>query len=364
MKDLLGRIVRGEDLERSEAKELFQGILEMRLTPSQIGSLLTALRMKGETVEEITAAAMALREKALKVRPKSHAVSIDRDEINVEDETIVDTCGTGGDGTLTFNISTATAFVVAGAGLKVAKHGNRAVSSLCGSADVLEELGVNLDITVADAETCLDSIGIVFLYAPLFNGAMKNVASIRRELGFRTIFNLLGPLTNPAGAKVQVLGVYQPDLTRKIASVLRNLGTKEAFVVCGEGTFDEISISGITKVSHLKDGQIMDFEVTPETFGLKRAPLEAIRGGDAKENARIIREVLLGEEGPKKDIVLMNASAVFVLAGLASDFKEGIEIAKDSIGSKRALYKLESLIQITNSFKPFVRKEIKGYGIN
>lgn len=358
MKELLKKLVEGEDLTADESREVFLGILDMRFTHSQIGSLLTALRLKGETVEEITGAALALRQRSLKVRHGKNAVSVDRDEINVEEETIVDTCGTGGDGTLTFNVSTATAFVVAGAGLKVAKHGNRAVSSICGSADVLEELGVNLEITVADAETCLSTIGIAFLYAPLFNGAMKNVASIRRELGFRTIFNLLGPLTNPANAQVQVLGVYQPQLTHKIADVLRNLACKEAFVVCGEGTFDEISICGVTHISHLKDNQISDFQIVPEDLGLMRAKREEIRGGDAKENARIIKEILRGEKGPRRSMVLMNAAAAFVASGLASDLKEGIEIGAHSIDSGKALEKLESLIRLTRSFTPFVRREL------
>ncbi|MFN3534675.1 MAG: anthranilate phosphoribosyltransferase, partial [Desulfatiglandales bacterium] len=316
MKDVLQKIVRGKDLTVEETKEVFLGILDGKFTQSQIGSLLTGLRLKGETVEEITGAALALRERGLKVRPGDHTVSVDRDEINVEEETIVDTCGTGGDGTLTFNVSTATAFVVAGAGIKVAKHGNRAVSSICGSADVLQELGVNLQISVTNAETCLNTIGIAFLYAPLFNGAMKKVASIRRELGFRTIFNLLGPLTNPAHAQVQVLGVYSPELTHKIAQVLMNLGSKEAFVVCGEGTFDEISICGPTTISHLKEDHIRDFQMVPEDLGLKRATMAEIKGGDARENAKIVREILQGAKGPRRDMVLMNAAAAFVGAGL------------------------------------------------
>ncbi len=358
MKDVLQKIVRGEDLTLEETKAVFLGILDGNFTQSQIGSLLTGLRLKGETVEELTGAALALRERGLKVRPGDYTVSVDRDEINVEEETIVDTCGTGGDGTLTFNVSTATAFVVAGAGIKVAKHGNRAVSSICGSADVLQELGVNLQISVTNAETCLNRIGIAFLYAPLFNGAMKKVASIRRELGFRTIFNLLGPLTNPANAQVQVLGVYSPELTHKIAQVLMNLGAKEAFVVCGEGTFDEISICGPTTISHLKEKHIRDFQMVPEDLGLKRATMAEIKGGDARENAKIVREILQGAKGPRRDMVLMNAAAAFVGAGLAKDFREGIEIGAHSIDSGKALEKLESLIRLTQSFRPFVRGEL------
>jgi anthranilate phosphoribosyltransferase len=358
MKEVLAELIKGKDLSQEEAKGVFSSILEGRPTPSQIASLLTALRLKGETVEEITGAALALRKKVLKVNSRHTAVSIDRDEINVDEETIVDTCGTGGDGTLTFNVSTATAFVVAGAGLKVAKHGNRAVSSLCGSADVVEELGINLDLTVSDAEICLKELGIVFLYAPLFNGAMRHVASIRRELGFRTIFNILGPLTNPAGAQVQVLGVYHPSLTHKLAEVLKRLGTRDAFVVYGEGTLDEISICGPTRVSRLRKGEIEDLELTPEDLGFRRVPVSEIRGGDAQQNAKIIREILDGEKGAKRDMVLMNAAAAFVSAGLDGDLLTGIERAKHSIDSGSAKEKLEALIKLSQSFKPFVRKEL------
>jgi len=358
MKEVLAELVKGKDLGQEETRKVFSSVLQSKSTPSQIAALLTALRIKGETVEEITGAALALREKALKINTKQEALNLDRDEINVDEETIVDTCGTGGDGTLTFNVSTATAFVVAGAGVKVAKHGNRAVSSLCGSADVVEELGINLDLTTSDAEMCLKELGIAFLYAPLFNGAMRHVASVRRELGFRTIFNILGPLTNPAGAQVQVLGVYHPSLTRKLAEVLKRLGTREAFVVCGEGTFDEISICGPTMVSRLKDGEIEDFELTPEDVGLRRANISEIRGGDAKENARIIREILEGHRGARRDIVLMNAAAAFVAAGLDKDLKTGIERARHSIDSGNAKEKLDALIRLTQSFKPFVRKEL------
>ena len=246
-------------------------IMSGTATPAQIGAFVTALRMKGETVDEITGAARAMRAKAIKIRLKNHLVNIDRDEINVEEETILDTCGTGGDGTNTFNVSTACAFVAAGAGVSVAKHGNRAVSSLCGSADVIENLGVKLDITSSDVERCIKEIGIGFLYAPIFHGAMRYAAGPRQEIGIRTIFNLLGPLTNPAGASAQVLGVYETALTEKIAHVLKRLGTREAFVVCGEGTLDEISICGPTRISHLKNGEVRTFDLTPEEVGLKRA---------------------------------------------------------------------------------------------
>ncbi|MFC1825088.1 anthranilate phosphoribosyltransferase, partial [Thermodesulfobacteriota bacterium] len=267
----------------------------------------------------------------------------------IEEETILDTCGTGGDGTRTFNVSTATAFVAAGAGVRVAKHGNRAVSSQCGSADVLENLGVKLDISPQDVENCIREVGIGFLYAPLFHGAMKYAAAPRREIGIRTIFNLLGPLTNPAGASAQVLGVYDIGLTEMMANVLKRFKTKEAFVVCGEGTFDEISICGPTRVSHLKNGAVNTFEMTPEEYGFKRSSVEAIAGGNAGENAGIIRKLLGGETGPKRDMVLLNAAAAFQAVGLDKDFKEGIERGAHSIDSGDARKKLDELIEFTQS---------------
>jgi len=358
IKEAIGKVVRGTDLTEVEMEEAMDEIMSGNATPAQIGSFVTALRLKGETVEEITGAAKAMRAKATRVNLNNHVISIDRDEINVEDETILDTCGTGGDGTNTFNVSTATALVAAGGGAKVAKHGNRAVSSLCGSSDVLENLGVNLDITTTDVERCIREVGIGFLYAPLFHGAMKYAAGPRQEIGFRTIFNLLGPLTNPAGASVQVLGVYEPQLTEKMAEVLKRLATREAFVVCGEGTYDEISICGPTRVSHLKDGEVKTFEMTPEEYSFKRAAPAAIRGGDAKENAQIIRDILDGEKGPKRDMVVLNASAAFVTTGLDKSFNEGIGRAKESIDSGKAREKLYNLVDFTQECSAFVRKEL------
>jgi anthranilate phosphoribosyltransferase len=284
-------------------------------------------------------------------------VNIDRDEINIEDETIMDTCGTGGDGTNTFNVSTATALVVAGGGIKVAKHGQRTDSNHCGSANVLEALGLKLDISRTEVERCITEVGIGFLYAPLFYGAMKYPAGPRREIGIRTIFNLLGPLTNPAGATAQILGVYDPDLTEKMARVLRRLETREAFVVCGEGTFDEISICGPTRVSHLKDGEIATFNIAPEEYGLRMANPEEIRGGDAKKNAQIIRDILDGRRGPKRDMVLLNAGAAFVAAGFDKNFEQGIERARGIIDSGRAKEKLDSLVSFTQQCGYFVLKE-------
>ncbi len=334
IKEAIATVVRGDDLTEGEMMEAMEEIMEGRATPSQIGSFITALRMKGEIVDEITGAAKVMRAKAEKIELKDHP----------EDETILDTCGTGGDSANTFNVSTATAFVAAGGGVKVAKHGNRSVSSQCGSADVLERLGLKLDILPSDVERCIREVGIGFLFAPLFHGAMKYAAGPRREIGLRTIFNVLGPLTNPAGATAQLLGVYDLGLTEKMANVLGKLGTKEAFVVCGEGRFDEISICGTSKVSHLRDGDVTTFEMTPEEYGFKRATPDAINGGDASENARIILDILEGEHGPKRDIVLLNAGAAFVAAGLDNDLKAGIERANDAIDSGRAKEKLDSLI--------------------
>ena len=347
IKEAIAKAVKGDDLTEEEMVGVMEEIMTGNATPAQIGSFITALRIKGETVDEITGAARVMRAKAVRVHPKGRLVNIDRDEINVDEETILDTCGTGGDGTSTFNVSTATAFVAAGAGVKVAKHGNRAVSSLCGSADVLKDLGVKLEIDPTDVERCIREIGIGFLFAPLFHGAMKYAAGPRQEIGLRTIFNLLGPLTNPAGASVQVLGVYDPDLTEKIARVLGKLGSKEAFVVCGEGTFDEISICSPTRVSHLKDGSVKTFEMTPESYGFKRANPEDIKGGNAQQNARIIQEILDGAKGPRRDMVLLNTAAAFVAAGLDRDFKEGIQRSKDSIDSGQARVKLDALVRFT-----------------
>ncbi|MGD8520801.1 MAG: anthranilate phosphoribosyltransferase [Desulfobacterales bacterium] len=357
IKELISKIVSGEDLTETEMEKAMDEIMTGSATPAQIGAFITALRLKGETVDEIAGAARVMRAKATRICVNNHLVNIDRDEINIEDETILDVVGTGGDGTKTFNVSTTTAFVAAGGGVKVAKHGNRAISSLCGSADVLENLGVKLDLTSTDVERCINEIGIGFLYAPLFHGAMKHAAGPRQEIGIRSIFNLLGPVTNPAGASVQVLGVYEQSLTDKIALVLKRLGTKEAFVVCGEGTFDEISICGPTKVSHLKENNVRTFQMTPEEYGFKRAALEEIVGGNAEENATIVRDILDGEKGPKRDMVLLNASAAFVAAGRCDNFKEGIEIAMEVIDSNSARKKLDKLVDFTQQCGTVVRKE-------
>ncbi len=339
IKTSIAKVVAGEDLTQTEMEETMNEIMSGEATPAQIGAFITALRIKGETVSEITGAAVVMRAKATCIAVKKPS--------GKQGDIILDTCGTGGDGTNTFNVSTATAFVAAGGGITVAKHGNRAVSSQCGSADVLESLGVNLSIAKTDVEKCIGEVGIGFLFAPLLHGAMKYAAGPRKEIGLRTIFNVLGPLTNPAGATAQVLGVYDPALTEKMARVLGKLGTKEAFVVCGQGTYDEISITSPTRISHLKHGKVETYDVTPEDFNMTRADAEAVKGGDAAENARIIRKILEGEKGPKRDMVLLNAGAAFVAAGLASDISKGIEMAAKTIDSGKAKARLDELILFT-----------------
>ena len=358
IKDAIARAVNGDHLTEEEMQAVMEMILSGATSPAQIGAFITAFRMKGATADEITGAAKAIRARAKPIRLDPPLINIDRDEINVEEETILDTHGNGSSGTRTFNISTATAFVVAGAGLKVAKYGNWALSRQCGSADVLLRLGVNLEINLAGVERCVQNVGIGFLYAPLFHGAMKAVAVPRQEVGLQSIFNLLGPLTNPAGATAQFLGVYDAQLTEKMARVLQRLGSRQAFVVCGEETFDEISICGATQVSELQNGEIKTFEITPEALGFKRAAPEAIRGGDAQANAEIIRKILAGEKGARRDVVLLNAAAAFVAAGLDHDFKAGIARAAESIDSGLAAEKLDSLIDLTRQSGFFVRRAI------
>ncbi|MBW2108488.1 MAG: anthranilate phosphoribosyltransferase, partial [Deltaproteobacteria bacterium] len=298
IKEMIAKVVNGEDLSEDEMVSVMNHIMEGKATEAQIGAFITALRMKGETIEEITGAARVMRAKATPIRVHGDVVDIDRDDINVDRETIVDTCGTGGDGTNTFNVSTTTAFVVAGGGLLVAKHGNRSVSSQCGSADVLETLGVNLDVTPDIVETCVREVGIGFLFAPKLHGAMKYAIGPRQEVGIRSVFNVLGPLTNPANANVQVLGVYDAELTGVLARVLKRLGSKSALVVYGEGSLDEISITGPTQVSELRDGTVKDYRIEPEDFGMTRADISEIKGGNAEQNAAIVRDVLDGGSGP------------------------------------------------------------------
>jgi anthranilate phosphoribosyltransferase len=350
MQEFIYKLVNRQDLTAAEMTTAMETIMTGEATDAQIGAFITAMRMKGETVTEIAAAALVMRAKATHIPVFDTIIDLDRDEINIDQETVVDTVGTGGDATNTFNVSTTTAFVVAGAGLKVAKHGNRAVSSRCGSADVIEALGINLSLSPEQVAACIRDVGIGFLFAPQLHGAMRYAIGPRREIGIRTIFNVLGPLTNPAGANVLVVGVYEERLTELLAGVLLNLGTQSAFVVYGEGSFDEISITGPTRVCELQQGRIRSYAITPEEFGLPRGTLDDIRGGDVFENAEIVRRVLAGEPGPKQDMVALNAAAAFIGAGLVADFAAGIRLAKEVIGSGKAMAKLEALIQKSKSF--------------
>ena len=321
-------------------------ILAGHCTDAQIAALLVALHMKGETVEEIVGFAEAIRAAAapLPIRRDSAL-----DVSGTERDALVDTCGTGGDTSGTFNISTATALVVAGAGVRVAKHGNRSVTSRCGSADVMEALGVNISLTPARIAACLEQVGIAFLFAPAMHSAMKYVQPARRELRLRTVFNLLGPLTNPASASAQVVGVYSADLVEKLAEALSMLGVHRALVVHGEDGLDEITITGPTRVAEVRDGSVRSYEVTPEEFGFGRAGLQALSGGDASDNAAIIREILEGKRSPCRDVVLLNAAAALVAAGRADHIREALPLAAESLDSGAARRKLDALVRFTNS---------------
>jgi len=330
IREAIQRVILQESLSQAEAQAVMGQIMDGEATPAQIACFLTALRLKGETVEEITGFAQAMREKVI--------------PITTSRRPLVDTCGTGGDVQNTFNISTAAAFVVAGAGAAVAKHGNRSVSSRCGSADVLEELGVNLDLSAEQVSQCLDDIGVGFLFAPKLHPAMKHAIGPRREIGIRTVFNILGPLTNPAGAPAQVLGVYAPELTETLAQVLANLGSEHVFVVHGLEGLDEISTVGETRVSEARAGEVRTYALTPEEVGIPaRASWSDLAGGDAAENARLLVEVLEGQPGPRRDIVALNAAAGITAAGLARDLREGLQRAYEAIDSGAAREKLKAL---------------------
>ncbi len=336
IKSFISRLVNGDDLTELEMEKVMSLIMEGRITPAQIASFITALRIKGETVEEILGAAKAMRKKVLLLNIKHKNIPL------------LDTCGTGGDAYNTFNISTTCAFIVSAAGVKVAKHGNRAVSSKCGSADVLEALGIKVDLAPDIVKKCIEVLNIGFIFAPIFHRAMKYVAGPRKEIGIRTIFNILGPLTNPAKADIQLLGVFSVDLTEKIAYVLMKLGLKKAFVVCGLDGMDEISICAPTRISYFKGNSIETFEITPEQFGIKRVSPDEIRGGDPNNNAEIIKRVLSGKEkGPKRDIVLINSAAALLVAGRVDNLNEGIKKAEEIIDSGLAIKKLKELIKFT-----------------
>jgi len=348
IRTFIEQVVQRCDLSEADMFAAMSEVMEGRATDAQVAAFITGLRMKGETIDEITGAARVMRQKVTRVPVLESTVNLDRDDINVDEESLVDTCGTGGDGTNTFNISTATAFVVAGAGLKVAKHGNRSVSSQCGSADVVKALGINLDLNPEQVGRCVAEVGIGFLFAPLLHSAMKYAIGSRREIGIRTIFNLLGPLTNPAGAGIQVLGVYDPELTGVIARVLKNLGGKNAMIVHGAGCLDELSLVGETTIVRLQDGEISSFSLVPEDVGLERATLAAVKGGDSFTNAGIMLDIFAGDKGPKRDVVLLNAAAVLVTAGKADDFRSGVEQAAAVIDSGKVLKTLEHLVNFSN----------------
>lgn len=333
IKEAIEKAAKNIDLTGAEMREAFEEIMSGSSAHADIVEFLVALEKKGETVDEITAAAKVMREKALKI------------EVGGD---LIDTCGTGGSGKDTFNISTAAAFVIAGAGLKVAKHGNRGVSSPCGSADVLEALGVRIGIDADMAAMCIREVGIGFLFAPSFHTAMKYAIAPRKEIGHKTIFNILGPLSNPAGAVYQVIGVYDGKLTETIAGVLKNLRLKRAFVVHGADGLDEITVTAETKVTELRSGRIKTYHISPEEFGIERSGMGDIKGGDVKENAEILSSVLKSVSGPRRDIVLLNAGAALVCGGIARDFREGIRLAAESIDSGKAFDKLLKLIAVTN----------------
>jgi len=345
--DVLHRLANHrQSLSRAEARAVMTEVLTGQCTDAQIAALLVALHMKGETVEEIVGFAEAIRAAATPL--ELHANSV-LDASGTGRDALVDTCGTGGDTSGTFNISTATAFVVAGAGVRVAKHGNRSVTSKCGSADVMEALGVNIALPPERIAACLEQVGIAFLFAPAMHSAMKYVQPARRELRLRTVFNLLGPLTNPARATCQVVGVYSADLVEKLAEALSMLGLHRALVVHGSDGLDEITISGPTRIGEVREGQVHTYEVTPEEFGLRKASLEEISGGDAAINAKLIREVLAGEKSPRRDVVVLNAAAALVAAGKADHMRDAVPLAAQSIDSGAAAKKLVALADFSNS---------------
>jgi len=349
--DALHRIANhGQSLARAEARDVMAEVLAGNCTDAQISALLVALHMKGETVEEIVGFAEVIRAAAtpLPILPAS-TESNALDLSGTGRDALVDTCGTGGDASGTFNISTASAFVTAGAGVQVAKHGNRSLTSKCGSADVMEALGVNIQLSPERAARCLREIGICFLYAPDLHSSMKQVQKVRRELRLRTMFNLLGPLTNPAHASGQVVGVYALDMVEKLAEALSMLGLHRALVVHGLDGLDEITITGPTRVAEARDGIVRTFEVDPEEFGMTRARLEDISGGDAADNAAIVREVLAGKKSPRRDVVLLNSAAALVAAGRVDHLADGIPVAAQSIDSGAAAAKLVALAAFTSS---------------
>jgi len=337
IKDAIQKLVEGKNLSEQQIMEVMDCIMEGNATQAQIGSFITALRLKGETIEEITGCAKVMREKACRINPRV--------------EYSIDTCGTGGDNSNSFNISTAAAFIAAAGGVAVAKHGNRSISSKSGSADVLEALGVNISLTPEQVSDCIEKVGIGFMFAPAFHKSMKHAAGPRKELGIRTVFNILGPLTNPANAKGQVLGVFDSKLTEPIANVLSKLGVERAMVIHGMDGLDEITVSGRTRVSELRDGKILNYDIIPEEFKLERASKDSLQGGDAGTNAQIIKSIFEGEKGHKRNAVALNAAAALYVGKVAANLQEGMEMANHIIDSGYAAKKLDELVEYTNSIE-------------
>ena len=332
IREAINNLVSGHSLSMDEAASVMREVMDGEATPAQLGAFLTALRIKGETPEEIAGMATIMREKALRVEV---------------DGPLVDTAGTGGDGKGTFNISTAAAFVATASGLKVAKHGNRAASSACGSADILEALGVKIELNPEGVRRCIEDVGIGFMFAPAFHPAMRHAAPVRREVGIRTAFNILGPLTNPAGADYQLLGVADPTLGEKMAQVLRLLGTHHALVVHGEDGMDELTLGAPTQVWEVRQGEVRSYTVTPKEVGLPTVPAEELRGGTAEENAATLRRLLEGERGPLRDVVLFNSAAVLMVGGKAAELKEGIQLAVKAIDSGEAARRVQGLVELS-----------------
>lgn len=336
IQEAISKIIANEHLAEDEMYLVMNQIMSGDTTPAQIGSFITALRMKGETVEEITGAVRVMREKATGIE-----TGIDLQNGG----TVVDTCGTGGDGSGTFNVSTTSAFVVAAAGVTVAKHGNRSISSKCGSADVLEAAGVSLSLSAEEISRCIQEVGIGFLFAPALHGAMKHAIGPRKEIAIRTIFNILGPLTNPAAANVQILGVFDKALTEPLAEVLNKLGSRRALVVHGDGNLDELTVTGTTRISELFQGKITTYSITPEEIGLKKCTLADLKGAEEpKDAANEIRAILGGEKGPKRDMVLLNSGAALMAAGKVPSIQGGVALAKELLDSGKALAKLDQLV--------------------
>ncbi|MBA4496048.1 anthranilate phosphoribosyltransferase [Paenactinomyces guangxiensis] len=337
IQEMLKKVVDGQDLTRLEAQAVMDAMMEGKATAAQMAALVTSLRMRGETVEELIGFAEALR---------SHATQVYHDFPHA-----VDTCGTGGDGGKTFNISTAAAFVAASAGVPIAKHGNRAVSSKSGSADVLEALGMDIQLNAKEAQTLLCHTGLCFLFAPMYHQAMKHVMPTRTELGFRTCFNLLGPLANPAGVKIQLMGVYDPALTENVACVLQALGVERALVVSGLDGLDEITVTAPTRISEVNREQITTYEVTPDELGVSKASLEKIGGGNSVYNANLIRQILDGQTGAPRDVVLLNAGAVLYIAGKAASIRDGVKLAAEQIDSGKAKEKLAQVVRYSQEVR-------------